>query len=189
MAYVSRLVSVYPLLGALALAACASDPNKDVQEAHEARVETQTEYNKDQAQLNQKQTDERAELQQEQRSEQADLRGDRGQDSAATSKSVSQAQAEMTQERRDFAADAEKRIQKADAKANELLTKSRALSAAKKAKFDAAWTNYKTSREVAAEKAKTIYVVANPDWSSSKTEVEASIKQLEDSVDNLDKAF
>jgi hypothetical protein len=177
------------LIGALALGACASDPNKDVQEAHEARVEQHNETAKEQAELNRKQSEDRAELQQEQRSEQAELRGDSGQDSAATSKSVSQAQAEMTQERRDFAADAEKRIQKADAKANELLNNSRNLSPAKKAKFDAAWTNYKTSRELAAEKAKGVYVVANPDWASSKTEIENSIKQLEDSVDNLNKVF
>ena len=153
------------------------------------RENQKTQLANEQAALNQDQADERAELVHKQRDEQTDLRAERIESEARADMNADQAHDEMVEERRLFTAKQDRRIQEAQAQADELRTKSRALSSAKKNRFNDAWRDYQTKRERAAKQVRVDQAASKADWSKTKPETEKSLRELEFSVEELKKSL
>jgi hypothetical protein len=150
------------IVSALALG-CASDPNKEIVEANEAKKDD-----------HQKTEQAKAELQQEHRETVVD-----------ENKKIVDAQAKLEQDRKDLDAEADRRLAAADKKANEIKQDAKKASAAKKASFEATWKTYDEQRQRASAKRSAIDTVRNDGFAEAKRDLEASLDELDKTVDTL----
>jgi outer membrane biosynthesis protein TonB len=150
------------IVSALALG-CASDPNKEIVEANEAKKDD-----------HQKTEKAKAELQQEHRETVVD-----------ENKKIVDAQAKLEEERKDLATEADKRLAAADKKANEVKQNAKKASAAKKAGVEATWNTYNEQRQRAGAKRAAIDTVRNDAFAEAKRDLEASLDELDATVDAM----
>ena len=181
----SRIFSLALPLAAMSLSACAGDPNKEVKEAHEEKREDQRSYQVTQAELNREQSTDQSKTDRKQGDERVNAMSDHQQTMSADNQKIAEANAKMMEDRRTTAAKTTERINKADAEANELFTKARALPPAKKVYFDGAWTNYTKRRDAAVSKSSLTNDATNEGWAQAKVEIEKSLDDLEKSVSEV----
>ncbi len=181
----ARFASFVLPLGILALAACASDPNKDVKAAHEEKQNDQRSYQVTQAELNREQTTEQAKTNRQQADQRTGTFTDHQQELSGDNQKIAEANAKMMEDRRSVAAKAQERINKADVAANEHFTKARTLAPTKKVYFDGAWTNYTKRRDAAMSKSSLTNDATNEGWAQAKVEIDRSLDDLDKSVDEI----
>ncbi len=180
--------------------ACEKNPNTEVKSAEAELTSEQRKAQQEDAMLRQKQADEQAAQAAASRDEQAELRRRQESDRAETSaegrmatsdatKDVTHAHEKMDADRRDFAAKANERLQKLDAKAKELKTKSAKLTAAKKTEFNGNLTRFNTERDTVNAKINALGNVSNESWESAKKDVENKLDALENTVDKMDRGL
>lgn len=175
---------------------CASDPNKKIDGAETTLTNEQQKARSDQAELDRKQAEERAEsqgkspdkqaeLQRKHESDQASTRSDGKQGVSGATQDLSEAHANMAKERRDFEAKVKERLDKADAKAKELKTKSGKLNAKKTSTFNSNSKLFNQERQDVEAKSKTLGTVSDDMWASVKTDVEKKLEAMESTLDKM----
>ena len=155
------------LATALLLGACASEPNKDIKSANEAKQEDNRDY----------------------QANKADLKTENRQDIAKEDKKIGEAKEELTKQRTDLAADVNGRLEKADIKAKALRAKMDKVPAPKRSALENDWTTYQSQRTTISEKSKTINTVPNESWNATKLELEDKLRDLERTVDTISAKF
>lgn len=179
-------------------AACEKNPNTELKSAETELTSEQRKAQQDDAMLRQKQADELAAKHQSERSDQAELRRKQESERAETNaegkiatsdaeQRVTHANEQMAQDRREFGTKATERLQKLDAKAKELKTKSAKLTAAKKQDFNNNLTRYTAERDALNTKIQNLSSVADDHWQSAKKDIDKRLDTLENTVDKLDK--
>lgn len=145
------------------LAGCASEPNKDIKTANEAKQNDSTQYQADKA----------------------DLKTDNQKDVAKEDKKIGVAKEELAMQRKALAADVDGRLEKADIKAKVLRAKMDKVPAPKRSALESDWSTYQAQRTTVAEKSKTITTVSDDSWNGTKLEIEDKLKDLEHTMDSL----
>ncbi len=180
-----------PLLAAAALfatavAGCASDPNKNVEDAHTKEFAAQREARDDKAESERTQAENRAGREQNVGEANAERRYG---DSATGDRVV--AETKMTEERQKYRAQVDERVKKLDARAAELRAKLG--QAGPKATTDArdSVDAIRSQRELVGRETSGLNAVKDDGWASAKKsmdtridELEAIVKRAADKVEN-----
>ena len=188
------------LVAVFALAACASDPNKRVEASETNLTSEQQKAREDQAELDRKQAEERTrnsnggfdkhnEMKKTHEQEQAELAAEKKQDLSAAHRDVDDAHANLDQARRDFDAKVQERLDKAEAKAKELKTKSTKLDAKKKGEFESNYKLYTQARTDVTGKLKSIKAAKDDQFSSMKSDIEKRLDTMESALDKAASPF
>lgn len=188
------------VVAVLALAACASDPNKRVEASETNLTSEQQKAREDQAALDRKQADERArttnggfdkqnETKKDHEQEQAALASEQKQGISTATKDLDDSKANLEKERRDFDAKVQERLDKADAKAKEIKTKSTKLDAKKKGEFETNYKLYTQARTDVSGKFKTLKAAKDDQFSSIKSDIEKRLDTMESALDKAATPF
>ncbi len=181
----ARILMTLATVSSLGLAACASDPNKEIKEAHEEKSADQREYQVTQAEVNRDQSTDQNKLDKKQVDQRVDKAADHQKELTNDNQKIVEANTKMAEDRRNASSKATERLNKADISANEYLAKAKSLSAPKKASFDGAWTGYTKARDNAQAKAKLTNDATNEGWAQAKVDIDRSLDDLDKSVDEL----
>jgi outer membrane murein-binding lipoprotein Lpp len=173
-------------LFATAIAGCASDPNKNVQEARTEELGAQREAREDAAEADRKRAEGRAGREQNA----GEARADRRYGDSATGDRVV-AESKMTEERQKYRAQIDERVKKLDARTAELRAKLD--QAGPKASTEARdrVEAIKSQRELVGRETNGLGTVKDDGWASAKKsmdtrvdELEAIVKRAADKVEN-----
>lgn len=169
-----RLLLAASTLFATAAAGCASDPNKNVQEARTEELTAQREAREDSAEADRKQAESRAGRQQDA----GEARADRRYGDSATGERVV-AETKMTEERQKYRAQVDERVKKLDARTAELRAKlgqaGPKASTEARDRVDA----IKSQRELVGRETNGLSAVKDDDWSSAKKSMDTRVDELE----------
>ena len=172
-------VLTFALVG---ISGCAGDPGKKV---NAAEAELTSEQQKAQT----AERDKNAEATSTQEAKHATAAADKTLATSDAKKDVSTAHADLTQDRRDFDAKTKERLAKIDAKAKELKTKSAKLNGKKATDFKALYATFTSQRSEATTKVTGLGTSANEEWSTSKTDVEKKLENLEATLGSMESTF
>jgi outer membrane murein-binding lipoprotein Lpp len=169
-----RLLLAACALFATAVAGCASDPNKNVQDARTQELAAQRESREDTAEADRKQAESRAGREQDA----GEARAERRYGDSATGERVV-AETKMTEERKKYRAQVDERVKKLDARTAELRAKLG--QAGPKASTEARdrVEAIKSQRELVGRETSGLGTVKDDEWASAKKSMDTRVDELE----------
>lgn len=191
-----------PAILAMSAVACAHDKAQDAKAAEAHLTSTQAQQQADQNRLASNQSTEnsavaansgqmnggaQSEYQARQDAKAAEINNKNAQNVTAAQQDAVEANAALTKDRADTLSDAKARFAKAEAKANSAKNNTGKLAANKRTIFTNDWDVYTQKKSAAKTQIDALPNTTNDGWKASKTKLEKTLDDLEDSASNLDK--
>lgn len=191
-----------PTLLAMAAVACAHDRAQDAKAAEAHLTSEQAQQQSDQNRLNATQANDnsavaanggqmnagaQSEYQARQDAKAAEVKDKDQKNITSAQQDSVEANAALTKERSDTLTDAKARFAKADAKAASAKNNTAKVPADKRGVFTDDWQVYTQKKTAAKTQIDALPKTANDDWKLTKSKLEKTLDDLEDSASTLDK--